>query len=115
MPEVTFWPVGAAEPLCHIDALPGERLLDLACFHEIPLHWRCGQGTCGTCLVYLKHDAQPAILMPSAKERNVLARAGLIDAVKQGCPAWTDTGDTPRLACHCVVGQLPLTVHFVPR
>lgn len=82
------------------DAQPGDMLLDVARFHDVPLHWRCGQGTCGTCAVHIRHAGQPREVMVGRKERNVLLRAGLIDAAMAACDSWPDTEATPRLACH---------------
>ncbi len=112
MPELVFLPKGAVEPLCRVDVQPGDVVLDVARFHEVPLHWRCGQGTCATCVVYLEHAGQPASVTVSAKERNVLARAGLLDASLLAGTVWPDTPQTPRLACHCRVGETDMTVHF---
>ncbi|MGL5987359.1 MAG: 2Fe-2S iron-sulfur cluster-binding protein [Burkholderiales bacterium] len=50
-------------------------LLELARIEDLPLHWRCGLGTCGTCairLTLLAGQAQPM----GNKERNVLAHHG---------------------------------------
>lgn len=47
-------------------------LLELARLEELPLHWRCGLGTCGTCAVRLTVIAGSGQSM-SNKERNVLA------------------------------------------
>lgn len=46
-------------------------LLELARLEELPLHWRCGLGTCGTCAVRLTLIAGTAQPL-SNKERNVL-------------------------------------------
>ena len=88
------------------DAQPGDMLLDVARFHEVPLHWRCGQGTCGTCAVRIRHAAQPRQVQVGRKERNVLLRAGLIDAVQAAQEAWLDTEHTPRLACHLPLEEM---------
>ncbi|MFC3626843.1 2Fe-2S iron-sulfur cluster binding domain-containing protein [Vogesella amnigena] len=99
MIRLSFWRGGAL--LAQIDdAQPGDMLLDVARFHEVPLHWRCGQGTCGTCAVHIRHAAQPREVMVGRKERNVLLRAGLIDAAPAVLESWPDTDATPRLACH---------------
>ncbi len=50
-------------------------LLDLARLADLPLHWRCGLGTCGTCAVRVTVQAG-AVLPMGNKERNVLARHG---------------------------------------
>jgi hypothetical protein len=50
----------------------------------VPLHWRCGQGTCGTCKVNIRHAGPEQAVMLGRKERNVLLRAGLIDASQAG-------------------------------
>ncbi|WP_269531165.1 2Fe-2S iron-sulfur cluster-binding protein [Chitinimonas sp. BJYL2] len=78
----------------------------------LPLYWRCGQGTCGACLVYLRHAAQPVEFVPSGKERNVLARIGKLDVVQQRATSLTDAPDTPRLACHVLIPPGELRVRW---
>jgi aerobic-type carbon monoxide dehydrogenase small subunit (CoxS/CutS family) len=101
-----------------IDAPPGTMLIDvvrdLARDGQLPLYWRCGQGTCGACLVYLQHagsnDARPITL--SGKERNVLARKGLLSEAQRTAPTLADTPALPRLACHVALPAGPLTVSW---
>lgn len=50
-------------------------VLELARQHDIPLHWRCGLGTCGTCAVRVT-VLDGALLPPTRKEQNVLTREG---------------------------------------
>ncbi|MGR2663976.1 2Fe-2S iron-sulfur cluster-binding protein [Chromobacterium haemolyticum] len=78
-------------------AAAGDNLLDLARLADVPLHWRCGQGTCGTCKVRLATPG--AEQRPSRKERNVLLRAGAIDAALAASECWTEARPW-RLACH---------------
>ncbi|MGQ5524092.1 2Fe-2S iron-sulfur cluster-binding protein [Chitinimonas sp. PSY-7] len=91
------------EPL-QVTVASGGLLIDvvreLARDGRLPLYWRCGQGTCGACLVYLEHDAQPGVLVMSGKERNVLARKQLLDEAQRQTAGLPDTPDLPRLACH---------------
>lgn len=107
MSRVRFFREGGAAPFAACDALPGTLLLDLARLEDIPLHWRCGQGTCGTCLVRLVHAEQPGEFTPGNRERNVLTRFG-----RAPCAAkvWPDTAETWRLACHVEVGETDLDV-----
>lgn len=109
MPVVRFVaPDGAL--LAQVEAVAGDTLLDLARFHEVPLHWRCGQGTCGTCRLHVRHRRQPCSAPLQPKERNVLTRAGLAGD--------DDDCDTPvrwRLACHALVGDDDLVVEVPPR
>lgn len=92
---------GMAEPV-EIEAPAGGKLIDpvreLARDGRLPLYWRCGQGTCGACLVYLEHarSGEALPLQLSGKERNVLIRKGVLNA---DLPI-ADTPATPRLACH---------------
>ena len=89
-----------------IEAPTGSKLIDtvreLAREGQLPLYWRCGQGTCGACLVYLEHarSAEGLPITLSGKERNVLARKGLLDATQQAAPSLPDNATLPRLACH---------------
>jgi ferredoxin len=108
MPHLLF--VRAGITLGAVEALPGDGLLDVARQAELPLHWRCGQGTCGTCRVHLRHAGQPACVAVTRKERNVLLRAGLIDADAAGRETWPDDASTWRLACHLRVGEVDWTV-----
>lgn len=96
--------------LAEVDAAVGDSLLDLARFHEVPLHWRCGQGTCGTCRLHVRHRRQPCLSPLQPKECNVLARAGLAGADDRH-----DTPDRWRLACHVLVGEDDLEVEVPPR
>jgi ferredoxin len=96
--------------LAEVEAHPGENLLDLARMHDIPLHWRCGQGTCGTCKVHLEHENQPAASTLSRKERNVMLRAKLISEEQAASEIAIDQADAWRLACHCIIGEQNWTV-----
>jgi ferredoxin len=93
--------------IAELDASLGDALIDVARFHDVPLHWRCGQGTCGTCAVRLQHAAQPQQVQVGRKERNVLLRAGLCSAAEAASEQWLDAPGTVRLACHLYVGDVP--------
>jgi ferredoxin len=93
--------------IAELDASPGDVLIDVARFHDVPLHWRCGQGTCGTCAVCIRHPAQPQQVKVGRKERNVLLRAGLCDAAAAASEQWPDAPETVRLACHLYVADVP--------
>ncbi|MBV8464972.1 MAG: 2Fe-2S iron-sulfur cluster binding domain-containing protein [Burkholderiales bacterium] len=108
---------GMAAPL-ELDTPSGGKLIDpvreLARDGKLPLYWRCGQGTCGACLVRLEH-AQSAQALPLAlggKERNVLARAGKLDEAQHTAATLPDTPDLPRLACHVVLRPGRLIVRW---
>ncbi|MFC4160882.1 2Fe-2S iron-sulfur cluster-binding protein [Chitinimonas lacunae] len=108
---------GMVEPL-RVEAETGSRLIDcvrdLARDGLLPLYWRCGQGTCGACLVRLEHaasaEARPLVL--SGKERNVLARRGQLDEAQRSAPTLPDTPALPRLACHVVLPPGELRVSW---
>lgn len=97
-----------AAPLEH-QAPEGSLLIDavreLARDGRLPLYWRCGQGTCGACLVRIEHAgsgaAAPVAL--SGKERNVLARKGEFGEAERSAATLPDTPALPRLACHVVL------------
>lgn len=101
-----------------IEAEAGSKLIDtvreLARDGRLPLYWRCGQGTCGACLVYLEHaassEARPIAL--GGRERNVLARRGLLDESQRAAPTLPDTPSLPRLACHVVLEAGELRVSW---
>ncbi|UTH73999.1 2Fe-2S iron-sulfur cluster-binding protein [Chromobacterium sp. IIBBL 290-4] len=86
------------------EAMAGDNLLDVARLADVPLHWRCGQGTCGTCKVRVSGMAAPQ--RPSRKERNVLLRAGAIDAAQAAREEWQEA-EPWRLACHLAVEEGP--------
>ncbi|MDF0606597.1 (2Fe-2S)-binding protein [Neisseriaceae bacterium TC5R-5] len=89
--------------LCEQQAATGDNLLDVARLADVPLHWRCGQGTCGTCKVRVS-GAQTLIQQVGRKERNVLLRAGVISAELAANELWQL--DQPwRLACHLKIGE----------
>ena len=97
-----------------IAAKPGQRLIEpvreLVRDGELPLHWRCGQGTCGACVVYLTHAESGAEypLSMNGRERNVLRRLGLLDDAQANATSLPDTPALPRLACDVLlqVGRL---------
>lgn len=104
-----------AEPL-HLERPAGTTLIDpvreLVSEGRLPLYWRCGQGTCGACLVYLSHAGQPAELQMSGKERNVLARKGLLNEAQRSAPSLCDEPALPRLACHVLLPAGEVMVRF---
>ena len=112
MPTVRFESEGAAECIAELDAMPGDKLIDLARFHEMPLHWRCGQGTCGTCkLKLILPDGQPDLAI-GRLERNTLLRNGLIDSAAALQASWPADSGRWRLACHVAVGEVDMVVRL---
>ncbi|TCW30819.1 2Fe-2S iron-sulfur cluster-binding protein [Gulbenkiania mobilis] len=107
---IRFIDLTSGHVVAEVDAMPGDLLLDVARFHDLPLHWRCGQGTCGTCRVHVRHAAQPAVVEVGRRERNVLLRAGLVDAARAGATQWPDVPETWRLACYLEAGETPFDV-----
>ena len=112
MSVLHFMKVG--QSLATVEACPGDVLIDVARFHEVPLHWRCGQGTCGTCVVQISHAGQPAVVKVGRKERNVMLRAGLISSVQAQQEDWPDAPQTPRLACHLMLDEHDWLVALPP-
>ncbi len=106
-----------AEPV-DIEVPSGGKLIDpvreLAREGKLPLYWRCGQGTCGACLVRVEHSdsARALPIALTGKERNVLARAGKLNEVQRTAPMLPDTPDLPRLACHVVLAPGLVTVRW---
>ncbi|NWK79928.1 2Fe-2S iron-sulfur cluster-binding protein [Aquitalea sp. LB_tupeE] len=96
---------GAGQLIAVVEAQPGDLLLDVARLADVPLHWRCGQGTCGTCKVAIRHAGPERAVSLSRKERNVLLRAGLIDAAQAAQEIWADVSAGWRLACHVPVAE----------
>ncbi len=100
-PCVHFIEPDAGQALCvryRVDAT--STLLELARAHAVPLHWRCGLGTCGTCAVHVTvlEGVAPPI---NAKEANVLRREG---------KAPGNSADSWRLACGYPLGGQCLRV-----
>ncbi|OBU86734.1 2Fe-2S iron-sulfur cluster-binding protein [Chromobacterium subtsugae] len=85
------------------DAQAGDNLLDIARLADVPLHWRCGQGTCGTCKVKVL-AGMGAPQRPGRKERNVLLRAGAISEQLAGMEEWEEAQPW-RLACHLALAE----------
>ncbi|MBV8048941.1 MAG: (2Fe-2S)-binding protein [Paludibacterium sp.] len=113
MPRIVFLSV-SGQVLATIAAEPGATLIDLARAHDIPLHWRCGQGTCGTCRVKIRHVHQPRVADISRKERNVLIRHGLLSDAAVVETAIDDVPDQWRLACHLVLDERDWEVMVPP-
>ncbi|QDQ26305.1 2Fe-2S iron-sulfur cluster binding domain-containing protein [Chitinimonas arctica] len=81
---------------------------------RLPLYWRCGQGTCGACVVRLQpleEDAERQVVM-TGKERNVLARLDLLDESQRQAASLPDHPDLPRLACHVRLPEGVLKVNW---
>ena len=105
MPEVIFHG-GAMAAAERADYLPDGALtvLELARRRQLPLHWRCGLGTCGTCAVRV--TVLDGCLRPMAgKERNVLAREGYPVSLEEGAANW-------RLICGYVLSGESLRVEW---
>ncbi len=103
MPLIRFVDAGGVL-LAEADAAPGDLLLDVARLCDVPLHWRCGQGTCGTCKVRVTPAGEDGEVMLSGKERNVMLRAGLVSAEQARQAVWSGLAGHWRLACHLTVG-----------
>lgn len=112
MPLVTFEREGQAEPLAIVEATPGDKLIDLARFHDLPLLWRCGQGTCGTCKLHVEVPAGSPNWVLGRMERNVLLREKLIDTASALAESWPVGCGRWRLACHAEVGETDMTVRL---
>lgn len=101
MPEIRFW---HQEKCLAITTVPaGARLLDIALELNMPLHWRCGQGTCGTCLVQITSDCS---MIPTRMENNVMQHT------EQYPGGGAITGCTARLACHVLISHRDLDVYL---
>lgn len=100
--------------LAEVDAKPDESLLDVARAHQIPLHWRCGQGTCGTCRVHVLDPDRSRLVEPGRKERNVMLRAGLVSAESAESGQFMDQSDNWRLACHLRLTEDDWTIEIPP-
>ncbi|MBV8660194.1 MAG: 2Fe-2S iron-sulfur cluster binding domain-containing protein [Burkholderiales bacterium] len=86
---------------------------DLARDGQLPLYWRCGQGTCGACLVHLESASSGVgTVAMGGKERNVLARIGQLTEAQRMADALPDTPALPRLACHVVLVPGELKVRW---
>lgn len=95
------------EMLEEVEAQQGDAILDLARLLDAPLHWRCGQGTCGTCKVMV--TPEPCFPVLGNKERNVLLRAGLGEPVLNAEQQVVSVGGW-RLACHLHVPEVDCQV-----
>lgn len=96
---------GMSQPL--ILDVPDHSLLidvvrDAARDGGLPLYWRCGQGTCGACVVFLRYpqNEHPPPVVMSGKERHVLTRIGRLSADQRDAASLANTPVLPRLACH---------------
>ncbi|MBM3117518.1 2Fe-2S iron-sulfur cluster-binding protein [Jeongeupia naejangsanensis] len=102
MPELHFH---SAIGVIAVSAPAGTRLIDtvrtLSRDGDLPLAWRCAQGTCGACLIHIEHAGSGGTVMLGGMERNVLVRRGALP--KDARREQPDTVATPRLACHVIV------------
>lgn len=74
MPTVTFQGSSMPAPRdCEYEPDGQTTILGLARRNDIPLYWRCGQGTCGACAARVTITAGAPRAMVS-RERNVLLR-----------------------------------------
>lgn len=72
---------------------PGERLLDIAQHHDIPLEGTCeGQMACSTCHVIIAKADFPKLPLPSEEEEDMLDFAAGVTA-------------TSRLSCQVVLEE----------
>jgi len=108
MPSVTFERAG--QRLAEVEAMPGDKLIDLTRFHDLPLRWRCGQGTCGTCKLHVHLPPNSPAMVLGCMERNVLLREKLIDSAAALSAEWPADCGRWRLACHTEVGEGDMTV-----
>ncbi len=89
-------------------------LLSVAKAHQIPLHFECENGECGSCQVQVTvlSDKAPYGMALTEKEKTVLRFAGKITAEQI---ADAETNDRPppwRLACQFVVRNEDILVAF---
>lgn len=113
MPVVRFVAMDGAR-LAQADAACGTALLDLARALEVPLHWRCGQGTCGTCKVHIVRNGPPRLIQLGNKERNVMLRAGLLSKDEWARGSVMESTRPWRLACHVMLDEDDWTVIVPP-
>lgn len=113
MPALSFVGGALTQPLTVV-ATPDEPILDLVrrC-DDLPLSWRCGRGTCGTCAVRVRHPQQPQPLLMSRKERNVLVRHRYLPQSALQQETFIDSPDLWRLACYLTANQ-PLVISLDP-
>lgn len=105
----------ALESALQIEVEVGTRLIDALRLlgHDgvLSLPWRCGQGTCGACRLWLDDAGQgPAETVLGSKERNVLVRHRHLPA--DASTRQLTLPDLPRLACHVLMPAYPLTIRW---
>lgn len=81
-------------PLCTVDAQPGERLLDVAQAHDIPLEGTCeGQMACSTCHVIISKADFAKLPPASPEEEDMLDFAyGVTGTSRLACQVWLEDG-----------------------
>lgn len=112
MPVLTLVNASWSHPLI-VDVETGQRLIDalrkLGHDGVLSLPWRCGQGTCGACRIWLDDAGLgPQEVVLSGKERNVLVRHHHLPVDASTRQPTSPT--LPRLACHVSMPDHPLTI-----
>lgn len=89
-------------------------LLALAQEHQLPIHFECQDGECGSCTVQVTSigSKSPMAVHLTEKEKTVLTLAGKL--TRQQCEQIevTDTAPMWRLACQCIVRDEDVLVEF---
>ena len=115
MANVTFTsPVLKKDVTVYATAGDTRTLLSVAKAHNIPLHFECENGECGSCIVQVTvlSTKRPIGIALTEKEKTVLRLAGKI--TKEQIEA-AETQDLPppfRLACQFIVRDEDIVVKF---
>jgi len=96
-------------------AVAGDRrtILGVAQEHQVPIHFECQNGECGSCTVQVTPlSGKPMAVHLTEKEKSVLMLAGKLTKAQCEQIEVTDTAPMWRLACQYIVRDENILVQF---
>ncbi|MGI9211416.1 MAG: 2Fe-2S iron-sulfur cluster-binding protein [Methylococcaceae bacterium] len=115
MANVTFTsPAMRKDVTVYATAGDCQTLLSVAKKNQIPIHFECENGECGSCAVQVDilANAQPMGMHLTEKEKTILRLAGKISQEQIQQAELTDLPPPWRLACQFIVRNEDIMVKF---
>lgn len=115
MPNVTFSSPAMKKDLT-VYAVAGDRqtILGLAQQHQIPIHFECQNGECGSCVVEVIHlsNKPPLATHLTEKEKAVLVTTGKVKKPDLDALTVSDLAPRYRMACQYMLLDEDICVRF---